>query len=512
MKQKPVILCILDGWGYREDKNAPDNAIEQANAPNWKRFLKEYPNSLVKTYGKSVGLPDGQMGNSEVGHMNIGAGRVVMQDLPKIDDAIENDNLKNQPNLQKFIQDLKTSGGQAHLMGLVSDGGVHSHQNHILALAKILVDEKISVKIHCFLDGRDTPPDSGLGYVKMLQNDIENLENCEISTVGGRYYGMDRDNRWERVEIAYDVLANGKGIEFSSAIEGIEKSYEAKEFDEFVKPFAVAGYNGMQDGDGILMANYRSDRAREITNALLNSEFKGFERKKIVKFVGKLGMTEYSSDHNNYMDAIFPPEKIEKGLGEIVSNLGLKQLRIAETEKYAHVTFFFNGGKETQFAGEDRILVDSPKVATYDLKPEMSAYEVTDKFIEAIKSEKYDVIIANYANGDMVGHTGIMDAAVKAVETVDECLGRLESTVKEVGGVLFVTADHGNAEKMTDGNGNPYTAHTVGETYLVCVNGSDEISGLNDGALCDLSPTILDVMGIEKPLEMTGKSLLVKNG
>ncbi len=508
--KKPIVLCILDGWGYRPDDNASDNAIMAANAPNWRRFLGQYPYSLVNTFGKHVGLPDGQMGNSEVGHMNIGAGRVVMQDLPKIDDSIEKDSLKFQPNLQKFIKALQESKGTAHLMGLVSDGGVHSHQAHIIALAKILTEENIPVAIHAFLDGRDTPPDSGKGYVIKLQSDAANLKNCEIVSACGRYYAMDRDNRWERVELAYDALTTATATKAKDVIAGIEASYEQKEFDEFVKPVVLDDYEGMKDGDGVLMANYRSDRAREITNALLNPEFSGFVRKKVVAFAGKLGMTEYSSEHTKYIDSIFPPEKISNGLGDVVSELGLRQLRIAETEKYAHVTFFFNGGREEQLSGEDRILIPSPKVATYDLQPEMSAYEVTDKFIEAIDSGKYDVIIANYANGDMVGHTGKMDAAIKAVETVDNCLGKLETAIKNAGGVLFVTADHGNAEQMTDGKGNPHTAHTVGQTYFVCVNPPADVVGMEDGSLCDLAPTVLDVMGIKQPTDMTGKSLLKK--
>ncbi len=509
-QKRPIVLCILDGWGYRADETAQDNAITQAKAPNWQRFLQEYPHSLVRTFGKSVGLPDGQMGNSEVGHMNIGSGRIVMQDLPKIDSAIEDSSLSTRPNLEKFIHSLKTSGGSAHLMGLVSTGGVHSHQNHISALAKILSSENIPVKIHAFLDGRDTPPSSGKDFVSELLKSISDLPNCEIVSASGRYYSMDRDNRWDRVELSYNALVSGEAPKFSDILQGIQSSYDKDVFDEFIVPFISENYSGMQDGDGVLMANFRSDRAREITNALLNPNFSGFARKRIVNFSGKLGMTEYSSAHSEFMDSIFPPEKISNGLGEVVSKLDLHQLRIAETEKYAHVTFFFNGGEEQEFPNEDRILIPSPKVATYDLKPEMSAFDMTEKFVSAIKSDKYDLIVANYANGDMVGHTGKMEATIKAVEVVDKCLGELEIAIKKAGGVLLVTADHGNAEQMTDGKGNPHTAHTVGDTYLICVNPPVEVKKLENGALCDISPTILDIMEIAQPKEMTGHSLIVK--
>ena len=508
MTQKPVMLLILDGWGYREEIT-PDNVIENGNTPNWHRLLKECPHGFVETSGLAVGLPEGQMGNSEVGHTNLGAGRVVMQDLPKIDMAIKDGSLAKNPVLTDMIETLKANGKSCHLMGLMSPGGVHSMQNHIVALANIISSAGVKVKIHAFLDGRDTPPASAEGYLAKLANDIKDLKGVEIATIEGRFYAMDRDKRWDRVELAYNNIVLADGKRFATADEAIKASYNEKVTDEFVLPVVIGDYKGMEDGDAVLMANFRADRAREILYALADSEFNGFERKKIVKLSNSVGMTEYSVDHNRFMKTIFPPEALVNILGEVVAENGLTQLRIAETEKYAHVTFFFNGGEEKEFKGEERILIASPKVATYDLKPEMSVYEVTEQLVKAIEDKRFDVIICNFANGDMVGHTGIMDAALKAVEAVDICLGKVEQAIKNVGGVLIVTADHGNAEKMVDEKtGQPYTAHTVGKVQAVLVNDQSGVKELDNGCLADIAPTMLDLLNIKQPAEMTGKSLL----
>jgi len=509
MKQKPVVLCILDGWGYRADK--ANNAIEMANSPVWHQLVRDYPTAMIQTSGLDVGLPDGQMGNSEVGHTNLGAGRVVMQDLPRIDAAIADGSLAQNPVLLDLIERLKKSGGTCHLMGLLGPGGVHAKQNHIVALARILDKAGIPTDIHGFLDGRDTPPDSARGFVAELEKDIASLPHVKVATLGGRYYAMDRDNRWERVDKAYRALVNAEAPRFATADEAIADSYAQKVFDEFMVPVVIGDYQGMKDGDAVIMANYRSDRAREITRMLLQPDFTLANRVRVVQFVAAVAMTEYSVEHNQWLKVLFPPEDLKNIFGEVVSAAGLKQLRIAETEKYAHVTFFFNGGKETLFPLEERILVPSPKVATYDLKPEMSAYEVTDKLVDAINHDLFDVIIVNYANGDMVGHTGVLEAAVKAVEAVDSCVGRVVNAVKAKGGVMFITADHGNAEQMVDPKtGAPYTAHTATPVKAVLVNAPTDVKGLSDGRLCDIAPTLLDLMGLAQPAEMTGHSLLKK--
>ncbi len=508
--QKPVMLLILDGWGYRE-KITSDNAIEQGNTPNWHSLLQTCPHAFVETSGLNVGLPDGQMGNSEVGHMNLGAGRVVMQDLPKIDQAVADHTLDSNPVLQEMIAALQKTGGICHLMGLMSPGGVHSHQNHIVALAKILSKHKIPVAVHAFLDGRDTPPSSAEEFLKEFAEAVSGLENVKIATLSGRFYAMDRDKRWDRVEAAYNNVVSASGMRYATASDAIKESYKAGITDEFVVPCVVGDYQGAKDGDAVLMANFRADRAREILYALSDKEFNGFERKKTVNFIVSIGMTEYSVDHNRFMKTLFAPEALTNIFGEVVSAHGLTQLRIAETEKYAHVTFFFNGGEEREFRGENRILIPSPKVATYDLKPEMSVYEVTDNLVDAIENKRYDVIICNFANGDMVGHTGIMSAAFKAVAAVDENLGRVMKAIKEADGILLVTADHGNVEKMVDEKtGEPYTAHTVGKVQAVLYNAPAKVKGLKDGRLADISPTLLDLLHIEQPAEMTGKSLLEK--
>ena len=508
--QKPVMLLILDGWGYRE-KTTADNAIEQGNTPNWHYLLDNYPHCFVETSGYDVGLPEGQMGNSEVGHTNLGAGRVVMQDLPKIDLAIKDGTLEKNPVLVQMINKLKQTNGVCHLMGLMSPGGVHSHQTHIEAMCRILQKNGIKVSVHAFLDGRDTPPQSAKGFLQEFENSIKDLPNVKVATISGRFYAMDRDKRWDRVEKAYNNIVLADGNRFATSDDAITESYKNNVTDEFVIPAVIGDYNGAKDDDAVLMINFRADRAREILYALGDKEFSGFERKKVINFIDLVGMVEYSVDHNRFMRTIFAPESLKNIFGEVVANHGLTQLRIAETEKYAHVTFFFNGGEEKEFKGEERILINSPKVATYDLKPEMSVYEVTSALVDVIEKQKYDVIICNFANGDMVGHTGIMDAALKAVASVDDCLGQVMRAIKSVGGVLLVTADHGNVEKMIDEKtGEPYTAHTVGKVQAVLYNTEDSVDHLKDGRLADIAPTLLDLMKIEKPLEMTGNSLIVK--
>ena len=501
---------ILDGWGYRSPKT-PDNAIETGHTPNWHRMFETCPHSLIETYGLAVGLPEGQMGNSEVGHTNIGAGRVVMQDLPKIDLAIKDGSLAKNHVLAEMINKLKNNGKTAHIMGLMSPGGVHSSQEHIVALCDILNKNGIKTWVHAFLDGRDTPPSSAVDYLAEFENKTKDMPLVKLATIEGRFYAMDRDKRWDRIELAYDNMVAATGKRYSSASEAIKASYDDKVTDEFVVPAVIGDYNGMADGDAILMANFRADRAREILYALADEAFNGFARKKTIQFSAHVGMTEYSVDHNRFMQTMFPPEALTHILGEVVAEHGLTQLRIAETEKYAHVTFFFNGGEEKEFKGEERILIASPKVATYDLKPEMSVYEVTEQLVKAIEDRRFDVIICNYANGDMVGHTGIMEAALKAVAAVDECLGKVEKAIKDVGGVMIVTADHGNAEKMVDEiTGQPYTAHTVGKVPAILVNDKSGVKALKDGKLADLAPTMLELLQIEQPKEMTGTSLLVK--
>ncbi|MBR5130787.1 MAG: 2,3-bisphosphoglycerate-independent phosphoglycerate mutase [Alphaproteobacteria bacterium] len=507
-RKKPVVLCILDGWGYREQKQ--NNAIETGNTPVWHELIQKYPTSTIQTSGLHVGLPDGQMGNSEVGHTNLGAGRVVMQDLPRIDAAIANGSIKTNPVLTDLIKKLKTTNGVCHLMGLIGTGGVHAQQSHIVALAKTLSENGIRVMIHAFMDGRDTPPESGRDFLKDLETSLSGTL-AQIATVSGRYYAMDRDKRWDRVDKAYRALVIGEGARFDTADIAMATSYANGVSDEFVLPCIIGDYKGMNDGDGLIMANYRSDRAREITLMLLKPEFTEAPRIKVINFAEAVAMTEYSSEHITLMKTLFPAETLTNIFGEVISKAGLKQLRIAETEKYAHVTFFFNGGAETLFEGEERILIPSPKVATYDLKPEMSAYEVTDKLVEAINSNKFDVIIVNYANGDMVGHTGVMDAAIKAVEAVDKCVGRIVNATLEQGGTIFITADHGNAERMLDEEtGAPYTAHTNTPVKAVLIGAPDYITGLSDGKLADVAPTLLDLMELPQPTEMTGHSLLKK--
>ncbi len=503
---RPVVLCILDGWGERAD--APDNAMARAKLPVWHRLMVRWPHSRLEASEHYVGLPDGQMGNSEVGHTNLGAGRLVMQDLPRIDAAIASGQFARMPGLTAFIDRMRAGGGTAHVLGLLSPGGVHSHQHQIAAVCRILSEAGVTVALHAFLDGRDTPPQSALGYLDAFARATAGLDRLRIATISGRYYAMDRDKRWDRVELAYRAIVDAAGESGPDAAAAIEAAYSRGETDEFVHPTAIGGYQGMRDGDGLFIANFRADRVREIAAALLDPEFAGFVRPRRIAFAAALGLVEYSADLNRFLGALFPPEDLSDTFGEVIAKSGLKQLRIAETEKYAHVTFFFNGGRETVFPGEERVLVPSPKVATYDLKPEMSAPEVTDKVVEAISSGHFDAIVLNYANADMVGHTGRLEAAVKAVETIDGCLGRVAAAVEKVGGTLVVTADHGNAEMMRDPEtGGPHTAHTLNRVPFLVVNPPWPLA-LADGQLADVAPTLLDLLGLAKPSLMTGHSLI----
>jgi len=502
-RPRPVVLCILDGWGHRVA--CENNAICQARTPYLTRAFQTRPHALLDASELEVGLPVGQFGNSEVGHMNLGAGRVVMQELPRIDLALERHEVATLPAFRGFVDKMRASGGRAHLMGLLSPGGVHAHQEQMAALANLLAAEGIPVLVHAFLDGRDTPPRSAERYLTRFRE----ATRQPIATLSGRYYAMDRDKRWERVRLAYDCLAEGSGEQAATAEAALAAGYARGESDEFVRPTALAGYEGMRDGDGLLMANFRADRAREILTALLDPGFQDFPRGRVTHFAAALGLVDYSQALNRFMATLFPPGDLSETLGEIVSRAGLKQLRIAETEKYAHVTFFFNGGREALFPGEERILVPSPKVATYDLQPEMSAPEVTDRLVEAVAGGRFDLIVVNYANGDMVGHTGNLAAAIKAVEAVDACLARLGAAVAAAGGVLLVTADHGNAEEMLDeANAQAHTQHTLNKVPVLLAEGPAEGTRLRDGRLADVAPTLLQFLGLPQPAAMTGRSLL----
>jgi 2,3-bisphosphoglycerate-independent phosphoglycerate mutase len=504
-QRRPVMLAILDGWGLRDDP--ADNAVRQARTPTFDRLWTTGPHSRLHTSGLDVGLPPGQMGNSEVGHLNIGAGRVVMQELPRINNAVESGEIARQPALVTFIARIKESGGTCHLMGLVSNGGVHSHQDHAVGLAKILANAGVPTVVHVFTDGRDTPPESGKGFVTEFVKALPSA--VSIGTVTGRYYAMDRDKRWERVSKAYNAMMDADAPRFKDPISVIDAAYASKVTDEFILPAVVGSYQGMRDGDGVLCFNFRADRVREILAPLLDPAFDGFPRKRSVRFATAAGMTEYSSALNPFLLTIFPSETLEKGLGEVTADAGRAQLRMAETEKYPHVTYFLNGGREQPYKGEDRIMVPSPKVATYDLQPEMSAPELTDKAVEAINSGKYDLIVLNYANPDMVGHTGDLKAAIKAVETVDTGLGRIVDAIGKAGGALLVTADHGNCEMMRDPvTGGPHTAHTTNPVPLLLFGGGDV--SLAEGRLSDLAPTMLALMGLPQPAQMSGVSLLHK--
>ncbi|WP_343116429.1 2,3-bisphosphoglycerate-independent phosphoglycerate mutase [Ostreiculturibacter nitratireducens] len=502
---KPVILCILDGWGLREEREA--NAVALSKTPNYDRVMATCPHSRLITHGHDVGLPAGQMGNSEVGHTNIGAGRVVAMDLGQIDLAIEDGSFFRNKALLAFIDKLKASGGTAHLMGVVSDGGVHGHILHILAAAKAIAGAGVPVVIHAITDGRDVPPKSADAFVPQLAAGLP--EGAKIGTVIGRYWAMDRDNRWERVERAFRAMVSGEGETAADGATAVAAAYGRGETDEFIAPTVIAGYEGAKDGDGFFCLNFRADRAREILAALGAAGFDGFDASARPEWAALLGMVEYSDAHNAYMTTVFPKREIRNTLGEWVAKHGLRQFRLAETEKYPHVTFFLNGGKEDPEKGEDRYMPKSPKVATYDLQPEMSAPEVTDKLVEAI-GNGYDLIVVNYANPDMVGHTGILSAAIAACEAVDRGLGRVLEALEKAGGAMILTADHGNCETMVDPvTGGPHTAHTTNPVPVALIGGPKGVS-LREGRLSDLAPTVLDLMGLEVPPEMTGKTLIVR--
>ena len=503
--KKPVALLIMDGFGY--NSNEYGNAIKAANTPNLDKILATYPNTLIGASGMDVGLPDGQMGNSEVGHTNIGAGRIVYQELTRITKSIQDGDFFQNPEFVAAMENCKEKGSALHLMGLLSDGGVHSHNTHLFALiemAKKMGLEKVYV--HCFLDGRDVPPTSGKDFVDELAKKLQEIGVGQIATVMGRYYAMDRDNRWERVEKAYQAMVDGEGIQNPDPVDAVAKSYEKDVTDEFVVPTVVAKDAGIKENDSIIFYNFRPDRAREITRTFVDPDFKGFDRSKGYFKVHFVCMTQYDAQMPNVYVA-FKPEELTNTFGQYISEKGLTQLRIAETEKYAHVTFFFNGGVEAPYEGEDRKVIPSPKVATYDLKPEMSAYEVADECAKRIRSGKYDVVILNFANCDMVGHTGVFDAAVKAVEAVDACVETVWEAVRDMGGYMFLTADHGNADKMENPDGTPFTAHTTNPVPFL-VAGCGNVKLRAGGCLADIAPTMLPYIGLPVPKEMTGKSII----
>ncbi len=501
---KPVVLCILDGWGISDDTVA--NAPYLAATPTFDRIMATCPNATLITHGPDVGLPSGQMGNSEVGHTNIGAGRVVAMDLGQIDLAIEDGSFFDNAALSEFIAKLKSSGGTAHLIGLVSDGGVHGHTNHILAAARAVADAGVPVVLHAITDGRDVAPKSAYGYLNDLDEGL--ADGVRIATLSGRYYALDRDNRWERVAEAFGAIIHGTGQKSATAHAAVTRGYDNGETDEFITPTVIGDYAGARDGDGVFCLNFRADRAREILAAIGQPDFDAFDIGARPKLAAFLGMVDYSSAHNAYMTTCYPKQEIVNTLGAWVAQHGRSQFRLAETEKYPHVTFFLNGGQETPETGEDRFMPKSPKVATYDLQPEMSAEEVTDQFVQAIE-HGYDLIVTNYANPDMVGHTGDLKAAIAACEAVDKGLARVVAALEKAGGAMIVTADHGNCETMIDPNsGGPHTAHTTNPVPVALIGGPDGIS-LRDGRLADLAPTLLALMGLPQPVEMTGQSLIV---
>ena len=505
--KKPLALIIMDGFGLR--KETEGNAIAAAKHPNLDRLWATCPHTQIGASGMDVGLPDGQMGNSEVGHTNMGAGRIVYQELTRITKSIEDGEYLSNPVLLHAMENAKKPGAALHLMGLLSDGGVHSHIHHLFGLIEMA--KKVGVEkvyIHCFMDGRDVPPTSGAEYIEELQKELEKTGVGKIATVSGRYYAMDRDNRWERVVKAYDAMVNGEGVKAPDPAAMMRQSYADGVTDEFIVPAVVTEGAEVKSGDSVIFFNFRPDRARELTRTLVDPDFAGFERKKGFFPLTYICMTQYDATMPN-VEVAYAPQSLANTFGEYISKNGLTQLRIAETEKYAHVTFFFNGGVEAPYPGEDRALIPSPKVATYDLQPEMSAYLVTDEVVKRIRSGKYDVIILNYANCDMVGHTGVFEAAVKAVEAVDTCLGRTLAAIEEMGGRAFVTADHGNADMMTDEEGNPFTAHTTNPVPFIAVGFPEGTKLLpHGGRLADIAPTMLQALGLPQPAEMTGRSML----
>ena len=501
---RPVVLCILDGWGLRAE--TAGNAVALGHTPNFDRIHTECPHATLAAHGPAVGLPEGQMGNSEVGHMNIGAGRVVWMDLPRIDKAIEDGEFATNPELARFIETLRSTGGTAHLAGLASPGGVHAHQRHIAEAARAIAAAGVPVAVHAITDGRDVPPRSAEDQIAKLESALP--EGARIVTVLGRFYAMDRDNRWDRIDAAAKAILSGQGVRADDARSAIAAAYARNETDEFMTPTIIGDYGGAKDGDGLFFANFRADRARELLSAMIVPDFDGYDTGARPKFSAVLGMVEYSDALNTHMDVMFASQDIANTLGGWVASKGLRQMRLAETEKYPHVTFFLNGGVEDPAPGEDRHMAPSPKVRTYDLKPEMSEDEVTGALVAAIGSGDYDLIVVNYANPDMVGHTGVLDAGIAAVEAVDEGLGQVLAALDAVGGAMIVTADHGNCEMMIDpGTGGPHTAHTLNPVPVVLVGGPTGAT-LHDGRLSDLAPTLLDLMDIDPPAEMTGRSLI----
>ena len=506
MSKKPVMLMILDGWGVAPASDV--NAATLAQTPNLDRYFAEFPNTTLEASGMEVGLPEGQIGNSEVGHLNIGAGRIIYQSLTRITKAIKDGDFFTNEVLCACMDKTKNAGKALHLMGLLSDGGVHSNINHLIALLEMAKARGLEkVYVHAFLDGRDVPPKSAVGFIKQLQEAIVGMDFGKVATVMGRYYAMDRDNRWDRLEKAYKTLVFGEGKLVADPVQGVEASYEAGVTDEFVEPMVVEGVDAkITSGDGIIFFNFRPDRARQITRALNDAEFPHFERPASALPVNFVCMTQYDAT----IDApvAYPPEEYNDTLGEVLAKEGKHQLRIAETEKYAHVTFFFNGGVEEPNLNEERVLINSPKVATYNLQPEMSAYDVTNALLAELDKDKFDVVVLNYANPDMVGHTGVLPAAIKAMEAVDECVGKVVDKVLSLGGSVCITADHGNLEKMAEADGTPHTAHTTNVVPFILV--SNEEHKLHSGVLADIAPTMLELLNIEKPAVMTGSSLIEK--
>ncbi len=508
MGKKPTVLMILDGYGLNDKTEG--NAVALARTPVMDEIKRKYPFVKGNASGMAVGLPDGQMGNSEVGHTNMGAGRIVYQMLVKISKSIEEGDFFENPALMKAVENCKKNDSSLHLMGLVSPGGVHSHAEHLYGLLELAKRNGIEkVYIHAYLDGRDVPPSSAAEYMEELVEKTKEIGVGSVATISGRFYAMDRDNAWDREEKAYAALVYGEGVEENDPVQAIRNSYKNDVTDEFMLP-TVVDKNGMiAENDSVIFFNFRPDRARQLTRAFVDPDFTGFTRRNGYFPVTFVCMAQYDAEMPNVLVA-FPPEELVMTFGEYLAKHGKKQLRLAETQKYAHVTFFFNGGEEKQFEGEDRILVDSPKVATFDMKPEMSAYEVCDNLVDSIKSDKYDVIIINFANPDMVGHTGILEAAIKAIEAVDECVGRALDAILEVGGQMFICADHGNAEKLIDEDGEPFTAHTTNPVPFLLVNYDEAYTLRDGGCLADIVPTLIEMMGMEQPPEMTGKSLLVR--
>jgi 2,3-bisphosphoglycerate-independent phosphoglycerate mutase len=502
---KPVLLLILDGWGARAERS--DNAIALARTPHWDALLAQHPHSLLDTHGLAVGLPDGQMGNSEVGHMNIGAGRVVYQELTRIDRDIESGAFARNPALLQACAAAKAGSGTLHLLGLLSPGGVHSHEEHLFAMLRLAHAQGVAhIIVHAFLDGRDTPPRSARASLEKLQALCDATPGARVGSVSGRYWAMDRDQRWDRVQRAWQAIVAGEGVHADAALAALEAAYARGEDDEFVAPTVLADAPGVHDGDAVVFMNFRADRARQLSRAFVDADFKGFASARRPRLAAFVTLTEYAKDLPVSAVA-YAPDDLRDGLGETLARHGLKQLRIAETEKYAHVTFFFSGGREQPYPGESRILVPSPKVATYDLQPEMSLPELTDKLVDAIAQGGFDFIVCNIANGDMVGHSGKLDAAIRAAEAVDAALGRIVPAIEHVHGALLISADHGNLEQMRDAHGQPHTQHTVGPVPLVYV-GEGRYT-LRSGALCDLAPSILTLLRLPQPAAMSGRSLLV---